>query len=78
MKEISTLNNEQIKELAINTPNTLISTNESVKQAKPKEVIDLYLYVFKMAYSKIEERIKEKNKIASFFDVSDLGANKIL
>ena len=65
---IPTLNNEQMIELAKNAANAFVSTNESMKQAKPTEFIDLYLDVFKVAYIKTEQKIEEKNKKAENFD----------
>lgn len=78
MNKIPEMFNDKMIELAQNAANSYVSTNEKLKKANIEEFLDVYLDVFTLAYSKVKERIDEKNRqVENFEDCEKLPINSI-
>ena len=75
MNKIPDMFNDKMIELAKTAANAYVTTNEKLKQANVEEFLEVYLDVFKLAYSKVEKRISNKEKEIENFDDCEILPN---
>ena len=75
MSKIPTMFNDKMIELAQNAANAYVTTNEKLKQASVDEFLEVYLDVFTLAYSKVENRVSDRDKEIENFDDCEILPN---
>ena len=71
MEKIPTLYKDHMISLATQAATAYVSTNEKMSSANVNEFLDVYLDVFTLAHSKLEQRITAQNISSNYENFED-------